>query len=459
MSKNLNPEWKICFDMPLTGVPLLECICWDKDRFKKDYMGEFDIPIEDIFSNGQIQTQAKWYKLKSRRPTSKKGSNVSGEVELQFSLVDSANPSASPEEIGKKFQVYLGAEEEDDELSRASSHADDATLDEELDAEDFDDDQESVTENESPVKPGTADKKAKKKRLARLRRRSIAARAYNFLGDENEINGVAFMEVIKITDLPPERNMTRTSFDMDPFVVVALGRKVLRTKVVRHNLNPIFNEKMIFQIMRHETGFSLTFSVIDRDSLSGNDFVASTSFPLQKLINNSPQEDPETGLYDLPEPPEFAPVVQQKARFRIPLSRTSSASSLSKLGRPGLKKEDSNSSLSNLNSSDFNRPPPPTSMPSEHNSSNLKLPGVNLLRSNPQTIRPCLHLSFLWSSRTRNAGKPSIAQRCTSGGDICLTRHYGSSSGEPCSSSMTSMRVSASANSSLPPCSIPWVRP
>ncbi|ETI28880.1 phosphatidylserine decarboxylase [Cladophialophora carrionii CBS 160.54] len=363
--------------MPLTGVPLLECICWDKDRFKKDYMGEFDIPIEDIFPNGQIQTQPHWYKLHSRRPASKKGSNVSGEVYMQFSLVDSANPSASPEEIRKKFQAYLGAEEEDDELSRVSSNLDDPGMDDDLDPEDLDDDQESVTENESPHKSALVDKKAKKKRLARLRRRSIAARAYNFLGDDNDVNGVLFMEVIKITDLPPERNMTRTSFDMDPFVVVALGRKVLRTKVVRHNLNPIYNEKMVFQIMRHETGYSLTFSVIDRDSLSGNDFVASTSFPIQKMIANAPQEDPETGLYDLPEPPEYSPAVQQKGRFRIPLSRTSSASSLSKSSRPGLKKEDSNVSLSNLSTHEALRPPPPTSMPSENNSIGSKASGLD----------------------------------------------------------------------------------
>lgn len=367
--------------MPLTGVPLLECICWDKDRFKKDYMGEFDIPIEDIFSNGQIQTQPKWYNLKSRRPTSKKGSNVSGEVFMQFSLVDSANPSASPDEIRKKYQAYLGAEEEDDELSRVSSNMDDAAADEE--ADDLDDDQESVTENESPQKPGLAAKKAKKKRLAKLRRRSIAARAYNFLGDDNDVSGVIFMEIIKVNDLPPERNMTRTSFDMDPFVVVALGRKVLRTKVVRHNLNPIYNEKMVFQIMRNETGYSLTFSVIDRDSLSGNDFVASASFPIQKMIQSAPAEDPETGLYELPEPPEYSPAMQQKGRFRIPLSRTSSASSLSKLGRPGLKKEDSNVSLSNLSVNDTLKPPPPTSAPSDASSSTLKLPGSEPPSSQP----------------------------------------------------------------------------
>lgn len=363
--------------MPLTGVPLLECICWDKDRFSKDYMGEFDIPIEDIFANGQIRQEPKWYKLKSRRRASKKQSNVSGEVLMQFTIVDSANPSASPEEIRKKFQAYIGAEEEDDELSRVSSHMEDMGGDDEVD--DFDDDQdESVTENESLQKGGIASKKEKKKRLARLRRKSIAARAYNFLGADNDVNGVVFLEITKITDLPPERNMTRTSFDMDPFVVTALGRKVMRTRVVRHNLNPVYNEKMVFQIMRHETGYSLTFTVIDRDNLSGNDFVASTLFPIQKIIQTSPEEDPETGLYDLPEPPEYSPAMAQKeggkSRFRLPLSRSSSASSLSKLARPGFKRDDSQLSLSS-NSNESTRPSAPTSIPSENNANNLKVPG------------------------------------------------------------------------------------
>lgn len=40
--------------MPVVGVPLLECICWDHDRFGKDYLGEFDIPLEDIFADGKI---------------------------------------------------------------------------------------------------------------------------------------------------------------------------------------------------------------------------------------------------------------------------------------------------------------------------------------------------------------------------------------------------------------------
>lgn len=48
------------FDLPLVGVQslLLECVCWDKDRFGKDYLGEFDVALEDIFANGQTTQEA-----------------------------------------------------------------------------------------------------------------------------------------------------------------------------------------------------------------------------------------------------------------------------------------------------------------------------------------------------------------------------------------------------------------
>lgn len=56
INKTLNPEWNVSFDLPIVGAHslLLEAICWDKDRIGKDYLGEFDVALEDIFSNGQI---------------------------------------------------------------------------------------------------------------------------------------------------------------------------------------------------------------------------------------------------------------------------------------------------------------------------------------------------------------------------------------------------------------------
>ena len=59
--KTLNPEWNFSLDLYIVGVQslLLEAICWDKDRFGKDYLGEFDIALEDIFANQQLRQEVR----------------------------------------------------------------------------------------------------------------------------------------------------------------------------------------------------------------------------------------------------------------------------------------------------------------------------------------------------------------------------------------------------------------
>ena len=69
---------------------------------------------------------------------------------------------------------------------------------------------------------------------------------------------------------------------MDPFVVTSLGKKTYRTKTISHNLNPVFDEKLVFQVLRHETNYSVNFTVIDKDKFSGNDYVGTVNFPLEK---------------------------------------------------------------------------------------------------------------------------------------------------------------------------------
>lgn len=56
ISKTLNPEWNQNFDLPITGAHclLLEAVCWDKDRFGKDYMGQFDVMLDEIFADGRL---------------------------------------------------------------------------------------------------------------------------------------------------------------------------------------------------------------------------------------------------------------------------------------------------------------------------------------------------------------------------------------------------------------------
>ncbi|THZ70791.1 hypothetical protein D6C85_05700 [Aureobasidium pullulans] len=374
IDKTLNPKWNQTFDLPISGISslLLEGVCWDKDRFSKDYMGEFD---------------PKWYKLESRKSGRKK-SNASGEVLLKFSVFDPINPSATPQQTLQKFYGVVALEdpaegdEDLDELARAGDSVD----------EDEDGDEDDSGS------PEQTEKRKKRHRLARLKRKT-KLKAYEFNG-MSAVAGVLFVEIQKVTDLPPERNMTRTSFDMDPFVVSSLGKKTYRTRVVRHNLNPVFEEKLVFQVLRHEVNYSLNLTVIDRDKLSGNDFVGAATFSLERARAVQPEADPETGLYRCTDPPEagVAPNSEyRRSRFRLASSRSQSSQTLSRSSRnasakdlnrlsrtssntsmnnrPQLRKEDSGDSLNAIDSRE-SLPSPMTSSPYLNDASGI--PQVNV---------------------------------------------------------------------------------
>ena len=139
--------------------------------------------------------------------------------------------------------------------------------------------------------------------------------------------------------------------------MTSLGRKTLRTPVVRHNLNPVYNEKMVFQVMKHEQSFTIGFTIMDRDKFSNNDFVASGSFPLQVLIQAADEADPETGLYNFPE--HLPSTDQPPPKVRL----SPSTSSLSKLSRPKLRSYRSSASISSISQEPPH--PPPSSVPGE----------------------------------------------------------------------------------------------
>ncbi|KAK6462519.1 phosphatidylserine decarboxylase-domain-containing protein [Scheffersomyces coipomensis] len=99
--------------------------------------------------------------------------------------------------------------------------------------------------------------------------------------------GVIFIEIVSCSDLPPLRNLTRTSYDVDPFVVVTFGKKTFRTSYKRHNLNPVFNERLAFEILSHERNFKLQFSVLDNDKLTFHDLIASISIPMSDITGKA----------------------------------------------------------------------------------------------------------------------------------------------------------------------------
>ncbi|CAH0059229.1 unnamed protein product [Clonostachys solani] len=355
--KTLNPDWNTIEEIPITSYQnlLLDVVCWDKDRFGKDYMGEFDLALEEIFANQRSAQEPKWYPLRSKRPGKKTG-YVSGELQLQFTLVDTSNKNATPRQIIDKLgNLARSAPGSGLDSSRnitpsrtpvlaptiiprsvpASSSRGGTSDDEE--------DELELDADESDIGGDPEDKRKRRLRIKGLRKRK--QNPYAFTNGDSDVMGIIFLEICRITDLPPESNLTRTSFDMDPFVVASLGKKTYRTKRIRHNLNPVYNEKMIFQIQPHEKAYSFAFTVIDHDKYSGNDFVASCTLPIQEIIEKATKADLETGLYELREPSALKQRSSSKSRLkRLGLSRTSSTSSLSKIIRPGLSKNASSAS-------------------------------------------------------------------------------------------------------------------
>ena len=84
---------------------------------------------------------------------------------------------------------------------------------------------------------------------------------------------------------------------MDPFVVISFGKKVFRTRVIRHSLNPVWDEKVLFPVRRYETNFKVQLTVLDWDKLSSNDHVGDANFDVNELVKKAATKDESTGLY------------------------------------------------------------------------------------------------------------------------------------------------------------------
>jgi phosphatidylserine decarboxylase len=87
---------------------------------------------------------------------------------------------------------------------------------------------------------------------------------------------------------------------MDPFVVISFGKKVFRTRVIRHSLNPSWDEKLLFHVRSYETSFNIQLTIFDWDKISSNDHIADYSFNVKELLEAAPQPGPN-GLYPFDE--------------------------------------------------------------------------------------------------------------------------------------------------------------
>lgn len=315
-------------------------VIWNKERFRKEYIGEVHVNLHDIFSHDSesIHHTGVYEIVRMRMSGS---SPIVGSLHLEFKLsgdselwkgwtgfletIDTEQGYQTDESCsgGDDFEdsdditefdyekIMHGLEQIDENISDVSDISEDEGNPEfqydGVDENTFDltpvERQVSLLIPNAPsllsVPPGKAHQAPKPKKKLRRRKRSRIPRGYYEFNSRSKVVGILYLEVISATDLPPMNNMTRTGFDMDPFVVVSFGKKTFRTQWRRHTLNPVFNDKLMFPVLQHEKSYSINFAVMDKDRITLNDFVASTDFEIYNVLNSAPSPDPDTLLFDL----------------------------------------------------------------------------------------------------------------------------------------------------------------
>ncbi|KAF8591150.1 hypothetical protein K439DRAFT_1327876 [Ramaria rubella] len=395
VKRSLNPTWDpkdATFDFPIYlsfvgGLGVLELVLWDKDTFKKDYLGEVSLSLEDWFKDDTStsfedpKNEPFWSPVVSTKPSTPS----TGSIQIKLGFVSPKDVAQAPDydavyaellkisgragtslltaaptigigtiRSGKEGPVFI-----DDGLSsdgEGDSDAEESDPIELTPPEPFSSLQVTavpepppsptpfpLSQSESTERPkqhrplsssflpkfhkrhsstqtsqdsnnetGPDAPKVKMKKF----RRSWSAKAaeYNLSAGNNDILGIVMLEVKGAEDLPKLKNMTRLGWDMDPFVVISFGKKVFRTRVIRHSLNPAWDEKLLFHVRRYESNFKIHFTILDWDKLSGNDHVGDTAFDLSELLDKAPKKDSVTGLY-----PDVQGLDHDMMEFQLPL--------------------------------------------------------------------------------------------------------------------------------------------
>jgi phosphatidylserine decarboxylase len=104
--------------------------------------------------------------------------------------------------------------------------------------------------------------------------------------------GMLTVEICGATNLPMQKNMLRTTFNCDPFTVMSFGRKTYKTRLIRHSLNPNWNESCFLHVKKqeYENDYKIHFSVYDYETVSSNDCIGSVEVIATILMQRFPSK-------------------------------------------------------------------------------------------------------------------------------------------------------------------------
>ncbi|KAI3719636.1 hypothetical protein L6452_20538 [Arctium lappa] len=94
---------------------------------------------------------------------------------------------------------------------------------------------------------------------------------------------VEFIGVIKVNVVRGTNLAVRDMMTSDPYVILSLGNQSVKTRVIKSNLNPVWNEKLMLSIPDNIP--PLRVIVYDRDTFKPDDFMGDGEIDIQPLLS------------------------------------------------------------------------------------------------------------------------------------------------------------------------------
>lgn len=94
---------------------------------------------------------------------------------------------------------------------------------------------------------------------------------------------IEFIGLIKVNVVRGTNLAIRDMVSSDPYVILSLGQQSVKTRVIKSNLNPVWNEKLMLSIPDFVPPLKLL--VYDKDTFTTDDFMGQAEIEIQPLVS------------------------------------------------------------------------------------------------------------------------------------------------------------------------------
>ncbi|KAL2337159.1 hypothetical protein Fmac_011605 [Flemingia macrophylla] len=146
--------------------------------------------------------------------------------------------------------------------------------------------QSNSSNNNSLQEKKHYDKVPTKNRIGNAFRNNWARKDYdhkNAKKSNSLVGMIEFVGLIKINVVKGINLAVRDVMSSDPYVIISLGHQSVKTRVIRNNLNPIWNESLMLSIPDYVPPLKMV--VLDKDTFSTDDYMGEVEINIQPLVS------------------------------------------------------------------------------------------------------------------------------------------------------------------------------